>query len=228
MHWESLRPLQVSGIREILTTRQHVILAAPTAAGKTEAAFLPILSAIADESAGSVRAVYVGPLKALINDQFARIGDLCTHLDMPVHSWHGDIAANKKAKLIADPGGVLLITPESIESLFVNRPSHLRTVFAGLRFIVIDELHTFLDNERGLHLRSLLTRLLGKTENPATVRLIGLSATIGDMAVAKRYLAPDAPETVSLVEDAGGGKELKLRVHCYLSEPLPPEHNATE
>src|SRR6478609_1645142 len=89
MKWESLRPLQVDGIREILTTHSHVILAAPTAAGKTEAAFLPILSAIADEPSGSVRAIYVGPLKALINDQFARLGDLCAHLEMPVHSWHG-------------------------------------------------------------------------------------------------------------------------------------------
>ncbi len=219
MRWESLRPLQVSGIRAILSTKQHVIVAAPTAAGKTEAAFLPILSPIAEEPIGSVRAMYVGPLKALINDQFKRLGELCTHLEMPVHSWHGDIAGNKKAKLIADPGGVLLITPESIESLFVNRPTHLRKVFSGLRFIVIDELHSFLDNERGVHLRSLLTRLLAKTERPETVRLVGLSATIGDMAIAQRYLAPDAPETVSIVEDLGGGKELKLRVHCYLAEP---------
>lgn len=221
MQWETLRPLQADGIRAILTTRQHVILSAPTAAGKTEAAFLPILSAIAEEPEGSVRAVYVGPLKALINDQFARIGDLCTHLQMPVHSWHGDIAANKKAKLIADQGGILLITPESIESLFVNRPTHMRKVFSGLRFIVIDELHTFLDNERGFHLRSLLTRLLAKTAQPAAVRLIGLSATIGEMTVAQRCLAPDAPDTVLVVKDSAGGKELKLRVHCYVSEPMP-------
>jgi ATP-dependent Lhr-like helicase len=228
MQWESLRPLQVSGIRAILTSSQHVILAAPTAAGKTEAAFLPILSAIADEAAGSVRAIYVGPLKALINDQFNRLGELCSHLELPVHSWHGDIAVHKKAKLIANPGGVLLITPESIESLFVNRGSHLARVFGGLRFIVIDELHTFLDNARGLHLRSLLTRLLAKTQNPSAVRLVGLSATIGDMAVAQGYLAPDAPETVSVVEDEGEGKELKLRVHCYLADPPNVDPDASE
>ncbi|HVS71002.1 MAG TPA: DEAD/DEAH box helicase [Phycisphaerae bacterium] len=227
MRWESLRPLQVGAIRAIITTTQNLILAAPTAAGKTEAAFLPILSAIVDRTQESVHAIYVGPLKALINDQFGRLADLCTHLQLPVYSWHGDISSNQKSKLIAKPGGVLLITPESIESLFVNRASHLKTVFAGLRFIVIDELHTFLDNERGVHLRSLLTRLIAKTENPATVRLIGLSATIGDMGVARRYLAPDAAENVVVVEDTGGGKELKLRTHCYLSDP-PQEHQTEE
>jgi len=221
MQWASLRPLQVAGIHAILTTKQHVILSAPTASGKTEAAFLPILSAIAEDSAGSVRVLYVGPLKALINDQFTRVGDLCTHLDIAVHSWHGDVAANKKSKLIAKPGGVLLITPESIESLFANRPSQLRKVFGGLRYVVIDELHTFLDNDRGFHLQSLLTRLAGKIDNPASLRLIGLSATIGDTRVAKRCLAPDSPDRVTVIEDAGEGKELKMRVHCYVSEPMP-------
>jgi ATP-dependent Lhr-like helicase len=161
MQWTNLRPLQVDAIRYLLQTEGDAILSAATASGKTEAAFLPILSKIAAQPRDSVRVIYVGPLKALINDQFGRIEELCNHLDVPVHRWHGDVPASKKAKLVQNPGGVLLITPESLESLFINRSSALRSLFGGLEFVVVDELHSFLDNERGLHLRSLLSRLNG-------------------------------------------------------------------
>ena len=191
LQWPALRPLQRDAVRYVLGKPGHVVLSAATAAGKTEAAFLPVLSAIADEPEGAVRAIYVGPLKALINDQFRRVEDLCRHLDVPVHRWHGDVDAGAKKKLVDSPGGVLLITPESLESLFVNRSRFLAKMFAGLRFVVIDELHSFLGNERGLHLRSLLYRLAALTETP--LRIIGLSATLGDSNVAKRYIDIDAP-----------------------------------
>ncbi len=116
MQWDSLRPLQVDSIRCLLQTSHDLLVCAPTASGKTEAAFLPILSQIADDAVGSVRALYVAPLRALINDQFGRIEELCGYLDVPVHRWHGDVNAALKKKLIEAPGGVLLLTPESLES----------------------------------------------------------------------------------------------------------------
>ena len=102
--------------------------------------------------------MYVGPLKALINDQFTRVGELCEYLEVPVHSWHGDVSASKKAKLVGSPGGVLLITPESLESLFVNRSEYLTRLFGGLRFVVIDELHSC-RGVYGSHLANVLRRL---------------------------------------------------------------------
>ena len=215
MKWTELRPMQVDAIRSILGGDGHVILSAGTASGKTEAAFLPILSSIADEKEGSVRAIYVGPLKALINDQFGRIEELCNHLDVRVYRWHGDVAASAKAKLINRPGGVLLITPESLESLFVNRSNALNKLFHGLRFVVIDELHSFLDNERGLQLRSLLYRVAARTEKP--LRLIGLSATIGNPKAAKDYLDRDDSDRVKVIIGETDEPELRVRLHAYLA-----------
>ena len=217
MGWTKLRALQVESIGHVLQTSEDLLICAATASGKTEAAFLPILSTIADEPTGSVRAMYVGPLKALINDQFARVGELCEYLEVPVHGWHGDVAASKKAKLVQNPSGVLLITPESLESLFVNRSEYLPALFGGLRFVVIDELHSFLDNERGLHLQSLLARVQRVCGAAASFRRIGLSATVGDMAIAQQYLNPDRPTSVRVLDDSSAEKELKLRIYGYRS-----------
>lgn len=228
MGWTKLRPLQVESIRYLLQSLDDLLLCAATASGKTEAAFLPVLSKIADKPVGSVRAMYIGPLKALINDQFGRVGELCEYLEVPVHSWHGDVSASKKAKLVQDPGGVLLITPESLESLFVNRSEHLSRLFGGLRFVVIDELHSFLDNERGMHLQSLLARVRHICGQSAPFRRIALSATVGEISMAQRYVNPDRPESVRVVDDTSGKKELKLRIHGYRSIPAGDEDDVDE
>jgi hypothetical protein len=131
--WDELRPLQVEAIHAVLDSDDHVILAAATASGKTEAAFLPILSLLAAEPLNSVQALYVSPLKALINDQFRRLEDLCAHAEIPVHRWHGDVSATEKQHLRKTPGGVLLITPESLESQFINHDRHLARIYANLR-----------------------------------------------------------------------------------------------
>jgi len=197
MEWRNLRPIQVDAIHTILGSDAHLIISANTAGGKTEAAFLPILSDIVEDHAGSVRALYVGPLKALINDQFRRLEELCEHAEIPVHKWHGDVGQFKKQKLLRSPGGVLLITPESIESLFINHPDKLDKLFSNLSYIVIDELHAFLSTERGAHLRSLLARLIPRANRD--IRLIGLSATLGDLELAKRWVNWQDPENVTLI-----------------------------
>ncbi|MCB9840491.1 MAG: DEAD/DEAH box helicase [Phycisphaeraceae bacterium] len=233
--WRSLRPIQERAIRAYLggdaDAARHLLIMAETAGGKTEAAFLPVLSAISREEAGSVRAVYVGPLKALINDQFGRVEDLATFLDVPVHRWHGDVGAGRKRGLVESPGGVLLITPESLESLLVNRTAHLGRLFGGLRAIVIDEVHAFLDGERGLHLASLLSRVRRCVRGADgvgggdAVRMIGLSATVGDAQIARRYLCPGDPERVAVISDPGKQKEVRLRVHAYV-ERVPADRDA--
>lgn len=213
MGWTGLRPIQADAIRACAAGSSDLLIMAETAGGKTEAAFLPVLSQIAEEPMGTVRALYVGPLRALINDQFARVEDLCQRMEMPVHRWHSDVAASRKNALLKRPGGVLLITPESIESLLINRTAQLGSLFSGLRAVVIDELHAFLGSERGLHLFSLLARL-GRftTERP---RRIALSATIGDVDAARAALNADDPAGVRLIRDENETKEVQLRIHSY-------------
>ena len=174
MGWKVLKPIQGQSIHTICETEKHLVICAPTAGGKTEAAFLPIISKLAANPQPSVQAIYVGPLKALINDQFRRLEELCTELEIPVHRWHGDVPANQKKALREKPSGILLITPESLESNFINYGVQVSRVYRHLSFVVIDELHSFFGNERGVHLQSLLSRL----QNTAGVapRLVGLSA----------------------------------------------------
>lgn len=220
MRWTSLRPVQVDAIRAYLQSQDDLLITAETAGGKTEAAFLPVLSAISTAPTTSVRALYVGPLKALINDQFGRIEELCAHLEVPVHRWHGDVGAGPKAGLIRNPGGVLLITPESIESLLVNRTRELPRVFSNLSAIVVDELHAFLEGERGLHLASLLQRLRRYCGSGGSgPRMIGLSATIGDVAAARQFLRPRNPEKVRVIASTDDQPGLEIRVHGYLQLP---------
>ena len=76
-----------------------------------------------------------------------------------MHRWHGDVAGAEKHKVLEEPNGILLITPESLEALFVLRGSQLRQLFKGLQFVVVDELHSFIGSERGRQLQSLLHRL---------------------------------------------------------------------
>jgi len=197
MKWTDLRSIQVDAIHAIPGSNKHLIISANTAGGKTEAAFLPILSEIVEDHSSSVRALYVGPLKALINDQFRRLEELCEHAEIPVHKWHGDVSQSKKQKVLKSPGGVLLITPESIESLFINHPDKLDKLFSHLAFIVIDEMHAFLGTVRGAQLRSLLARLTQRANHD--VRIIGLSATLGDMASARRWVDGLNPDNVALI-----------------------------
>jgi ATP-dependent helicase Lhr and Lhr-like helicase len=208
--WTSLRDIQALAIQTILKSNSDALIAASTASGKTEAAFLPILSSLASAPEKGIQAVYIGPLKALINDQFQRLEDLCDRLEISVTKWHGDAPAAQKQRLKKEPSGVLLITPESLEALFLRQPELLVPMFGKLKFIVIDELHAFLDSERGVQLASLLKRLDERTGNAS--RRIGLSATIGDLGLAAAWLRPDDPVSVSTIQSHISSSALQLQI----------------
>lgn len=213
-----MRDIQVRATHAILDGGDDVIIAASTAGGKTEAAFLPLISDVLDAPQAKgpgFDLLYIGPLKALITDQAARLEDICRDAELPVVPWHGDVSQSVKTRALRSPGGVLMITPESLEALFVRRGLELPRLFRGVRAVVIDELHSVLDTERGVQLRSLLTRMELSIGRP--VRRIGLSATLGDMQLAKAYLRPDGADAVALIESAGGESELRLQVRGYLS-----------
>lgn len=175
--WESLRPIQEKAIERILATDNNYVLISRTASGKTEAAFLPILSKVNFKEQG-VKVLYISPLIALINDQFQRVEELCEYLDVSVTKWHGEASKGQKDKLIKDPNGIVLITPESIEAMFVNKPYNVHHLFSSLEYVVIDEIHSFLGSDRGVQLKSLLNRL--QRINTRKFSIVGLSATVSD------------------------------------------------
>lgn len=214
--WESLRDAQEAAIPLIIKADRDVIVAAATAAGKTEAAFLPALTRLLQTDPPGL-IVYISPLKALINDQFGRLDRLCEQLEVPVWPWHGDISASTKTRFLSKRQGVLLITPESMEALLCNRGTSVGAVFEHLTFFVVDELHAFIGSERGKQLQSLMhrvERVIGRA-----VPRIGLSATLGDMSLAAEFLRPGKGAQVAVVESKSKGGELKILVKGY-EEPL--------
>lgn len=195
-----------------------VVIAAATAGGKTEAALLPLFSRIHRTKATKADGpgfdlLYVSPLRALINDQMRRLRDLCEEVGFPAYPWHGDVSAAVKTKARKNPGGILLITPESLEAMFVLRGLEIPRLFGTLDCIVIDELHALLDSERGVHVRSLLCRLEAATGR--RIRRVGLSATLGDMALTRHYVRPEEPDAVSVLESTADGAELRLLLRGY-------------
>ena len=187
--WESLRGVQVAAARTLFLTDHHLLLTSSTASGKTEAAFFPILSDLCENPPMSVGALYICPLKSLINDQFGRMEELLDMTGIRVTRWHGDVAQSHKKKLLEKPSGILQITPESLEAMLINRSNDILRLFGDLRYIVIDEIHTLTGSDRGNQIICQLTRighLIGRTP-----RRIGLSATIGDPNLAADWLAGD-------------------------------------
>ncbi len=225
-NWTELREVQAKTINQVCSSDNDLILAAATAAGKTEAAFLPILSLIAGKRSASFEVIYIGPLKALINDQFSRLESLCGHLEVPVTKWHGDVLASMKRNARERPAGVLLITPESLEALFDRRSELIERMFSGVKFIVVDELHTFLSTERGIQLASLLKRLDGRLKE--LPRRVGLSATIGDLTIAANWLRPASPQSVSVIEDRSSGADLRLQIRGIAVSANPADVKVKE
>lgn len=214
--WSELRDAQERAAAPILAADRDVIIAAATAAGKTEAAFLPILTSLLKAEETSC-VLYVSPLKALINDQWGRLEGLCESLEIPVVPWHGDISSSKKKRFLKKPEGVLLITPESLEALLMNRGTSLAGLFSGLRYIVVDELHAFIGTERGKQLQSLLHRIEFVLKR--NVPRIGLSATLGDMGLAAEYLRSKSDQETELIVSKDGGQELKVLLKGYVERP---------
>lgn len=214
--WEALREVQELAIPLVLTADRDVIIAASTASGKTEAAFLPALTHLLNtDEEGLI--VYISPLKALINDQFERLQRLCEDLEVPMWPWHGDISGSTKQRFFKHPRGVLLITPESLEAMLCNRGTSVAAAFSKLLYIVVDELHAFIGSERGKQLQSLMHRIdvLLRRRTPR----LGLSATLGDFSSAGRFLR--AGPSPALVNAASNDNALQLVIKGY-EEPGAP------
>jgi ATP-dependent Lhr-like helicase len=216
--WSELRDIQESAAQAILDTSSDVLIAAATASGKTEAAFFPLLTAIANRPAErGIDALYISPLRSLINDQHGRFEGICREMDLPVTRWHGDVSSGPKQALLKKPCGLLLITPESLEALFVLRGPMLKNLFPALVAVVVDEVHSFIGEERGRQLQSLLYRI--ELVARQRIRRIGLSATLGDMTLAAEFLRPGGGAEVRQIVSGAKGSEIRLQVRGYLDAP---------
>ncbi|MCR5453974.1 MAG: DEAD/DEAH box helicase [Bacteroidales bacterium] len=185
--WQNLRGVQNAAGDAIFGTDSNVLLCASTASGKTEAAFFPILTLMDENPPSTVGVLYIAPLKALINDQYYRLSDLCDEVGITVTRWHGDAPETPKRRLIKKPSGILQITPESLEALMIRKHGEIPSLFGDLRFVVIDEIHSLLRGDRGMQTFCLIERLCKLAG--CDPRRIGLSATIGNPALAGKFLS---------------------------------------
>ncbi len=221
-NWENLRAIQVAAAEAVFDTDDHVLLSASTASGKTEAAFFPILTLFSENPPASVGAIYIGPLKALINDQFQRLNELCAEAQIPVWHWHGDVSQTHKNKLLKNPSGILQITPESLEALLLHKHAAISRLFCDLRFVVIDEVHSLMRGDRGGQTLCLIERLSKMAG--VEPRRIGLSATIGDLEQTGAFLASGTHRRTVIPQFEQPKAKWRLSMeHFYIQGPQASE-----
>ncbi|WP_164473645.1 DEAD/DEAH box helicase [Deinococcus psychrotolerans] len=206
--------MQQASIPVVLAGTNAVILA-PTAGGKTEAAFLPALELLHRERKPGVRLLYVSPLIALLNNQEARVERLAGLLGMHAFKWHGGVNASARQAFRDEPAEVLLTTPESLEAMFIHGQP-VRTLFAHLRLTIIDEVHSFSDNDRGAQLISLIERLAQVSSED--IQRIGLSATVANPAEIGRWMRGSSRRPGQVVR-AGGGAPKRQAVVIGPGQP---------
>lgn len=214
--WSEIRPVQEKAAEVIFDTEDNLLICSSTASGKTEAVFFPIISKLLSGNGitlGGFNVLYVAPLKSLINDQYRRISDLLLMSEIPVTHWHGDVGASHKKNALKDPRGILQITPESLESMLINRHSDIISLFGSLEYVIIDEVHSLMNNDRGLQVLCQISRIehiLGRS-----LRRIGLSATVGDSDLAAIWLEGESPLNTVVLTDEGAKKRWRVAIEHF-------------
>lgn len=221
--WPSLRAIQDLAIPPILARTTDVVVSAPTAGGKTEAVFLPVLSHLASYEGAGVRCLCISPLRALINDQTRRVSAMAEAVDLRLQPWHGDVSAGRAA-FWRRPTDLLMTTPESLESLLMSRSGQLQAAMPDLQYIVIDELHAFFGSERGAQLRSLLQRVKRLVDRD--VPRIALSATLGDERIAGQFLRSDSARPAQVLRTTADAGEVLLQVRVITQAQTRDEAGA--
>lgn len=207
--WRSLRPVQELAIDAILDGCNTIVLA-PTAGGKTEASVFPVLSRILTENLPPVAALYVCPIRALLNNQEPRIQQYARMVGLEAFKWHGDVAATAKARFIREPKHLLMITPESLEVMLISQKTDARKLFSGLSAVIIDEVHAFAADDRGAHLVSILERLSKFCGRD--IQRIGLSATVGNPDEIGRWLHGSSQRPYRRVDPPRPPSDREVRV----------------
>jgi ATP-dependent helicase Lhr and Lhr-like helicase len=209
----SLRSVQELAGEAILDGKNAVVLA-PTAGGKTEASVFPILAGLLTAPPSGVGALYVAPIKALLNNQEVRLGDYTQMVGLRRFVWHGDALQTQKEAFCREPAELLMTTPESLEVMLMSPRVPVRRLFQDLRYVVVDEIHAFAGTDRGAHLMSVLERLAALSRHD--VQRIGLSATVGNPEQIGRWLAGNSARS-NVVVDPPRQKAQRL-IKVYLRE----------
>ncbi|NLK38901.1 MAG: DEAD/DEAH box helicase [Clostridiales bacterium] len=225
--WESLRDIQLAAAKILFETDNNLLLTSSTASGKTEAAFFPILTELHGNMPSSIAVLYIAPLKSLINDQFSRLDALLDISGVPVYHWHGDVSTSHKTKMLKEPRGILQITPESLESMLINRSNDIVRIFGDLRYVIIDEVHTLTGSDRGNQIICQLMRISRLIEY--SPRRVGLSATIGDLEKAAAWLGEGSGRKTSTPELPSQRIKWRLGLeHFYIQNPALDQTQETE
>lgn len=186
LKWGNFTEIQEKTIPLILKENNTLVIS-PTASGKTEAVLIPIFEDIISNKLESACVLYISPLKALINDMYDRIEQWCDYFNLRVMKWHGDVSQYKKNLFIQSPNDFLLITPESLEVILFNKTfKEKEKIFKNIKYIIVDEIHYFIESERGIQLNSVLKRLERYISNEPIK--LGLSATIGNPNMVSQWI----------------------------------------
>jgi ATP-dependent helicase Lhr and Lhr-like helicase len=185
--FKSLTAIQKKAI-PVISRKINSLLVAPTGSGKTEAAVIPVFTQLSNykiHDRGKIKAIYITPLRALNNDVFRRIIKYAESENLRVQIRHGDTTARTKRKIVEDPPDVLITTPESLAVILTS--SKMLKALDCLEWVIIDEVHELVSNERGAHLSIGLERLQAASVLP--VIRIGLSATLGNLKEAASFIS---------------------------------------
>lgn len=210
--WSSLRSVQELTIEAILSGQNCVVLA-PTAGGKTEAAFFPILDLLYQEKSKPVGALYISPIRALLNNQELRLQRLAGLVGLQAFKWHGDVNQAARHRFLVNPAHILMTTPESLEVILISPKIDKAQLFSGLRFVVVDEIHNFAAGDRGAHLMAVLERLAFFSS--FDIQRIGLSATVGDPQEIGRWLQGSSQRETVVINPPGQPVPRLIRIDIY-------------
>ncbi|MDH5674422.1 MAG: DEAD/DEAH box helicase [Myxococcales bacterium] len=207
--WSSLRPVQELAGEALLDGHNAVVLA-PTAGGKTEASMFPTLSMLMERPPDGVGALYIAPIKALLNNQAERLGQYTQMVGMDRFVWHGDAIASDKKKFVREPCELLMTTPESLEVMLVSSRTPVARIFRDLRIVVVDEIHALAGTDRGAHFMSVLERIARYTDND--IQRVGLSATVGNPDVILKWLAGTSKREGQVIDPPKQPAKRELKV----------------
>ena len=192
--WSRLTEVQRKALSPI-RSGANVIIMAPTGYGKTEAALLPILSAMSEDHVKPVAMLYITPLRALINDIYERISWWAERLGLRVARKHGDVPHAERARRLRHVPHILVTTPESLE-IDLDWASRFREHYANLRWVIVDEVHEIVATKRGVQLAILLERL---RRLAGDFQLVLLSATVGDPETTAKAFTGSSKRPLAIV-----------------------------
>ena len=212
--WDTFRDIQTAAFEAFRKNDDHIIISSATSSGKTEAALIPIIASLYEKPTKGIGALYIGPLKALIDDLFQRMIPMIEKSEIAITGWHGDIDTGVKNRLMRNPQGILQITLESLQNIIVNHNEELRNMFSDLRFVIIDEIHSFIPSVRGAQILCCLETIERITG--CRPRRIGLSATLGDTSYPTIWLSANTGKETRVIKgDSGRDSNIRIEYNRF-------------